>query len=61
MEKVRTESDMAAHMGRTKGGVEWAAGREKIRAAKASLFQIDFHMAQGRNARQEAGLFSVGG
>lgn len=61
MEKVRRESDVAAHMGRSKGGVEWAAGREQIRAAKSRLFQIDVHMAQRRNARQEAGLLSVSG
>lgn len=45
MEEIRTESDVAAHTGRTKTGVEWAAGREQIRATKARLFQIDFHMA----------------
>lgn len=44
MEEVRTASDVAAHTGRTKTGVEWAAGKEQIREAKASLFQSDFHM-----------------
>lgn len=61
MEEVRTASDVAAHTGRTKTGVEWAAGKEQIREAKASLFQSDFHMVLGSNASREAGLLSVGG
>lgn len=38
MEEVRTASDVAAHTGRTKTGVEWAAGKEQIREAKHDLY-----------------------